>query len=249
MSILDKINIDNVPKHVAIIMDGNGRWAAKRGNDRIKGHERGVESVRTTLKAAQEIGIQYLTLYVFSTENWNRPKYEVDALMRLLVKAIKNEVDELDSSNVQLKVLGDESALPSSVKKELDYMTNRLSKNTGITLVLALSYSARWEIINAVKTIANDVKKGKIDPENISGDLFQCYLSTAEIPDPELMIRTSGETRLSNFLLWQLAYSELYFTDTLWPDFSREDLFEAVYNYQNRERRFGKTSDQIKNRT
>lgn len=249
MSLIDKINLEKVPEHVAIIMDGNGRWAAQRGNDRIKGHERGVESVRVVLKSAQEIGIQYLTLYVFSTENWNRPKYEVDALMRLLVKAIRNEVEELNENNVQLKVIGDESALPKSVKKELDYMTNRLSKNTGITLVLALSYSSRWEIINAVKSIADDVKKGKIDAEKISGDLFQCYLSTAEIPDPELMIRTSGETRLSNFLLWQLAYSELYFTSKLWPDFSKEDLFEAVYDYQNRERRFGKTSDQIKKRT
>jgi len=228
-------------------MDGNGRWAAQRGNDRTFGHEHGVEAVRASIKAASKIGVKYLTLYAFSTENWNRPKFEIDALMTLLVHVIKAETDDLNENNVRLKIIGDRDSLPRKVRKETDKMVEKLLNNTGLTVVMALSYSSHWEIINAVKTIAADVKKGKIEPDNISQELFDSYLSTAEIPDPELMIRTSGESRLSNFLLWQLAYSELYFTPKLWPDFTEEDFFEIICNFQQRERRFGKTSEQIKN--
>ncbi|MGF7139133.1 isoprenyl transferase [Roseimarinus sediminis] len=246
MSCLDNIDKNRSPRHVAIIMDGNGRWAAKRGNERTFGHEHGVEAVRSSIRAAAKAGVDYLTLYAFSTENWNRPKFEVDALMALLVSVIKNETDELNKNNVQLKVIGDRDSLPRRVKKELDKMISHLSANTGLTVVMALSYSSHWEIINAVKSIASDVKKEKICPEDISRELFDSYLATAEIPDPELMIRTSGESRLSNFLLWQLAYSELYFTPKLWPDFKEEDFYEAICDFQQRERRFGKTSEQIK---
>lgn len=247
MSCFSQIDNNKVPKHVAIIMDGNGRWAAQRGNDRTFGHEHGVEAVRASIKAASKIGVKFLTLYAFSTENWNRPKYEVNALMTLLVSVIKSETDELNKNNVQLKIIGDRNSLPRKVVRETDKMVEKLSANTGLTVVMALSYSSHWEIINAVKSIATDVKKGKISPEDISRELFDSYLSTAEIPDPELMIRTSGESRLSNFLLWQLAYSELYFTPKLWPDFTEEDFFEIICNFQQRERRFGKTSEQIKN--
>ena len=247
MSYKDQVDIEKVPKHVAIIMDGNGRWAEKRGNSRIFGHQHGVESVRTSIKAAAQIGVKYLTIYAFSTENWNRPKYEVDALMTLLVNVIKNETQELDKNNVRLRIIGDRNSLPPKVRKETDQMVEKLSKNTGLTVVMALSYSSRWEIINAVKSITDDVKKGKIDTEDISQELFDNYLATSEIPDPELLIRTSGEARISNFLLWQIAYTELYFTSVLWPDFSDEDFYEAICNYQQRERRFGKTSEQINN--
>ena len=247
MSYKDQVDIERVPKHVAIIMDGNGRWAEKRGNSRIFGHQHGVESVRTSIKAAAQIGVKYLTIYAFSTENWNRPKYEVDALMTLLVNVIKNETQELDKNNVRLRIIGDRNSLPPKVRKETDQMVEKLSKNTGLTVVMALSYSSRWEIINAVKSITDDVKKGKIDTEDISQELFDNYLATSEIPDPELLIRTSGEARISNFLLWQIAYTELYFTSVLWPDFSSEDFYEAICNYQQRERRFGKTSEQINN--
>jgi undecaprenyl diphosphate synthase len=247
MSFKEQINISKVPQHVAIIMDGNGRWAAQRGNDRIFGHEQGVNAVRNSIKAAAEVGIKYLTMYAFSTENWNRPKYEVDALMTLMVRVIKSETDDLLKNNVRLIVIGNQDSLPTRVKKEVENIVSKLSECTGLTVVMALSYSSKWEIINAVKSIAFDVKKGKIDPDNISQELFDSYLSTANIPDPELMIRTSGERRLSNFLLWQLAYAELYFTPKLWPDFSKEDFWEAICSYQQRERRFGMTSDQIKN--
>ena len=247
MSFKEQIDLNKIPLHVAIIMDGNGRWAAQRGNDRIFGHQHGVDSVRASIKAAAEIGVKFLTLYAFSTENWNRPKLEVDALMSLMVRVIKSESDDLLKNNVRLKVIGDLNSLPPKVKIEVDNMVEKLSMNTGLTVVMALSYSSRWEIINAVKSIVSDVKKGKIEPDNISQELFPDYLSTAKIPDPELMIRTSGEERLSNFLLWQLAYAELYFTSRLWPDFSKEDFWEAIYIYQHRERRFGKTSEQIKN--
>ena len=246
MSCIENIDKNRVPKHVAIIMDGNGRWAAQRGNDRVFGHEHGVEAVRASIMAAANIGVQYLTLYAFSTENWNRPKYEVDALMSLMVHVIKAETDDLNKNNVRLKTIGDIESLPRKLKKEVDKMVEKLSGNTGLTVVMALSYSSRWEIINAVKSIATDVKKGKIEPADISRDLFDSYLATTEIPDPELMIRTSGESRLSNFLLWQLAYSELYFTPKLWPDFAEEDFYQAICNFQQRERRFGKTSEQIK---
>jgi len=247
MSFKEQIEISNIPQHVAIIMDGNGRWAAQRGNDRIFGHEHGVNAVRNSIKAAAEVGVKFLTMYAFSTENWNRPKYEVDALMTLMVRVIKSETDDLLKNNVRLIVIGDQDSLPSKVKKEVENIVLKLSKCTGLTVVMALSYSSKWEIINAVKSIASDVKKGKIDTDNISQELFDNYLSTANIPDPELMIRTSGERRLSNFLLWQLAYAELYFTPKLWPDFSKEDFWEAICSYQQRERRFGMTSDQIKN--
>lgn len=245
MSCIDKIDKNKVPRHVAIIMDGNGRWAAKRGNIRTYGHQQGVESVRSVISAAARINVQYLTLYAFSTENWNRPKYEVDALMTLMVNVIKSEEAELNNNNVRLMVIGEISSLPKRVQKEVNRIVENLSNNTGLTVVMALSYSSHWEIINAVKTIASDVKKEKIGVEDISRELFDSYLSTAKIPDPELMIRTSGEARLSNFLLWQLAYTELFFSPILWPDFREEDLYQAICDYQNRERRFGMTSEQI----
>ncbi|MCF8359940.1 MAG: isoprenyl transferase [Prolixibacteraceae bacterium] len=246
MSCFDNIDKARTPAHVAVIMDGNGRWAAKRGNSRIFGHEQGVEAVRNTIKAAAKAGVKFLTLYAFSTENWNRPRFEVEALMSLLVNVVKSEADELDKNNVRLKIIGDLNSLPKKVKRETESIVEKLSENTGLTVLMALSYSSKWEIINAVKSIATDVKKGKILPDDISQELFDNYLSTANIPDPELMIRTSGERRLSNFLLWQLAYAELYFTPKLWPDFTEEDFYEAICNFQNRERRFGMTSEQLK---
>ncbi len=245
MSCIDYIDKSRVPNHVAIIMDGNGRWAAKRGNQRTFGHKHGVNSVRAAITAAAEIGVKYLTLYAFSTENWNRPKYEVDALMTLMVNVIKAEADDLNKNNVRLKVIGDKSSLPTRVRKEVERIEKDLENNTGLTVVMALSYSSHWEIINAVKSIATDVKKEKISVEDISQDLFDHYLSTAEIPDPELLIRTSGEARLSNFLLWQLAYTELYFSPVLWPDFGKEEFFQAICDFQKRERRFGMISEQI----
>lgn len=247
MDYKERIDKERIPEHVAIIMDGNGRWAKMQGKDRIYGHQKGLDTVKEVIKASAEIGVKYLTMYAFSTENWNRPKYEVDALMTLMGKAIASEGDELDANNVQFKAIGEIETLPQSLQKELKKLEDRLSKNTGLTVIMALSYSSKREIINAVKLVADDVKKGKIEPANVSQELFDAYLSTANIPDPELMIRTSGESRLSNFLLWQLAYAELYFTSTLWPDFKRNDFFEAIYKYQQRERRFGKTSEQIKN--
>ncbi|MBP7508213.1 MAG: isoprenyl transferase [Prolixibacteraceae bacterium] len=246
MSYRESIKLDKVPSHVAIIMDGNGRWAQKRGNSRIFGHEHGVESVRSCIKAAADIGVRFLTLYAFSTENWSRPKYEVEALMSLLVKVVKSETEELNRNNVKLIVIGDKDSLPKKVREETNEIEKTLSHNTGLTVVMALSYSSRWEILKAVKNIAKDVKNSKIQPEDISQELFDSYLATAEIPDPELLIRTSGEERISNFLLWQIAYSELYFTPVLWPDFTEEDFYEAIFNYQQRERRFGKISEQIK---
>lgn len=244
-SVKEKLNINKIPRHVAIIMDGNGRWAARHGSERILGHEHGVESVRSTVEGAGEIGIKYLTLFAFSTENWERPKNEVDALMGLLVQAIENETGELMKNNVRLGTIGDLGKLPDDVACKLNECIKLLEKNTGLTLILALSYSSKWEIIKAVKNIVNDAINGKIQSRDIDDKLFESYLTTAQIPDPELLIRTSGEYRISNFLLWQIAYSELYFTDKLWPDFRKEDLFEAVYDFQNRERRFGKISEQL----
>jgi undecaprenyl diphosphate synthase len=244
-SVKEKLNINKIPRHVAIIMDGNGRWAAKHGSERIFGHEHGVESVRSTVEGAGEIGIEYLTLYAFSTENWERPKNEVDALMGLLVQAIENETGELMKNNVRLGTIGDINKLPTDVAAKLNECIRLLEKNTGLNLILALSYSSKWEITEAVRNIANDVKNEKIQSKDIDDKLFESYLSTAQIPDPELLIRTSGEFRISNFLLWQIAYSELYFTEKLWPDFRKEDLFEAVYDFQNRERRFGKIREQL----
>ncbi|MFY9153182.1 MAG: isoprenyl transferase [Prolixibacteraceae bacterium] len=241
----DKLIKEKMPKHVAIIMDGNGRWAAQSGNERTFGHEHGVEAVRSVVEGAGEIGVEYLTLYAFSTENWSRPKLEVDALMGLLVHSISDETDELLKSNVRLRVIGDVKSLPQNVQEKLEWSIDKLNHCTGLTLVLALSYSSKWEIVEAVKRIAEEVKQGKLDPADINYDMMDCFLNTSEMPDPELLIRTSGECRISNFLLWQIAYSELYFTPTLWPDFRKEDLFEAIYDYQNRERRFGKTSQQL----
>ena len=241
---LDK---NNIPKHVAIIMDGNGRWAKQKGEMRIFGHTNGVESVRESLTAAAEIGVKYLTLYAFSTENWNRPKEEVAALMDLLVKAIYDEVEELNEKGVRLETIGNTSILPVSCREALTKAKERTKNNDKITLILALSYSSRWEIAQAVKTMAEESISGKLDVETINEDLISSYLSTSDFPDPELLIRTSGENRVSNFLMWQLAYTELYFTETLWPDFKKEHFFKAIKDYQDRERRFGKTSEQIVN--
>lgn len=236
-----------LPRHIAIIMDGNGRWATEQGKDRILGHYQGVSSVREVVEGCGESGVEYLTLYAFSTENWNRPKYEVDALMELLVSTIRNEVEALKKNKVRLRVIGDMAALPEKCQKELTEATALTEKESGLTLILALSYSSKWEIIRAVKSIALEILKNNLKPESINEDLFRNYLCTAHIPDPELMIRTGGEHRISNFLLFQSAYTELYFTDTHWPDFRKKDLFEAMANFQQRERRFGKTGAQIKN--
>jgi undecaprenyl diphosphate synthase len=241
----DKLIKDKIPKHVAIIMDGNGRWAAQFGNERTFGHEHGVDAVRSVVEGAGEIGIEYLTLYAFSTENWTRPKEEVDALMGLFIQAISEETDELLKNNVRIQVIGDIASLPQNVQEKLVWSIDKLNSCTGLTLVLALSYSSKWEIVEAVKRIAELVKTGKLEPSQIDYDLIDRSLYTSEMPDPELLIRTSGECRISNFLLWQIAYSELYFTPKLWPDFRKEDLFEAIYDFQNRERRFGKTSQQL----
>ena len=241
------LNKNNIPKHVAIIMDGNGRWAKQKGEMRIFGHTNGVESVRESLTAAAEIGVKYLTLYAFSTENWNRPKEEVAALMDLLVKAIYDEVEELNEKGVRLETIGNTSILPVSCREALTKAKERTKNNDKITLILALSYSSRWEIAQAVKTMAEESISGKLDVETINEDLISSYLSTSNFPDPELLIRTSGENRVSNFLMWQLAYTELYFTETLWPDFKKEHFFKAIKDYQDRERRFGKTSEQIVN--
>jgi undecaprenyl diphosphate synthase len=226
-------------------MDGNGRWAEKHGKARVFGHESGVESVRDVVEGAGEVGIDFLTLYAFSTENWDRPKEEVDALMALLVHAIEMETESLMKNNVRLSTIGNIEAMPAKVKEKLECCIQTLDSNTGLNLILALSYSSRWEIINAVKNMAQDTLDKKIKPETINNKLFESYLNTAKIPDPELLIRTSGEFRISNFLMWQIAYSELYFTEKLWPDFRKEDLWEAVFDFQNRERRFGKTSEQL----
>jgi undecaprenyl diphosphate synthase len=241
----NRLDKNRIPKHVAVIMDGNGRWAEKHGKARVFGHESGVESVRSVVEGAGEIGVKHLTLYAFSTENWDRPKPEVEALMELLVHAIDNESELLMKNNVRLSTIGDLSKMPLKVKQRLDGCMDFLHKNTGLNLILALSYSSKWEIINAVKNIALDSVNGKIKPEIIDDKLFGLYLNTADTPDPELLIRTSGEFRISNFLLWQIAYSELYFTEKLWPDFRKEDFFEAVFDFQSRERRFGKTSEQL----
>ena len=247
MSLKEKIDIARLPKHIAIIMDGNGRWAQQQGQHRIFGHMNGVASVREATEAAAEIGVQYLTLYAFSTENWNRPKNEVDALMELLVSTINKETKTLNDNDIPLTAIGNLESLPPKCLAELQQAMKNTENNKRMTLVLALSYSSKWEILNAVKKIADDVASDKIKTDAISENLISTYLTTSGIPDPELMIRTSGEQRISNFLLWQLAYSELYFTEKLWPEFRKEDLYEAILDYQQRERRFGKTSEQITN--
>jgi len=246
MASIESINKDKLPVHVAVIMDGNGRWAQRKGNSRIFGHKNGVLAVRETVEAAAEIGIQYLTLYAFSTENWSRPQDEVDALMSLLFSTIEKELSSLLKNNVRLHIIGDTSSLPKGVQKNLFSAIEKTSNNTGLNLVLALSYSGRWEIINAMQMLAKDVKNNLIQPDEVSCDSFVNYLTTSKLPDPELLIRTSGEYRISNFLLWQIAYAELYFTDTLWPDFRKEHFYDAIVDFQKRERRFGKISEQIK---
>lgn len=245
MSLKEKINPLKLPQHIAIIMDGNGRWAKQHGEERIFGHENGVKSVRETVETAAEIGIKYLTLYAFSTENWNRPQDEVIALMQLLVHTINAETATLNKNSIRLQAIGDLKSLPTDCFDELQEAIENTKNNTRMTLVLALSYSSRWEILNAVKEIARKIENKTLSASEINEDTISLHLCTANIPDPELMIRTSGEHRISNFLLWQLAYSELYFTDKLWPDFRKEDLYEAILDYQTRERRFGKTSEQL----
>jgi len=239
-SFKDKIDRNHLPIHIAIIMDGNGRWAKERGYDRIFGHQNGVTSVRETTEAAAEIGIKYLTLYAFSTENWSRPQEEVDALMELLIDTIEKETPTLHKNNVRLMAIGDLSRLPGKAGEKLQRCIVTTSNNTGLALVLALSYSSRWEITNATKNICKEVLEGKISLEDINNDMISNHLTTASIPDPDLMVRTSGEERISNFLLWQMAYTELYFTQTHWPDFRKDNLYQAIYEYQQRERRFGK---------
>jgi undecaprenyl diphosphate synthase len=239
------IDYAKLPKHIAIIMDGNGRWAKERNKDRVYGHHEGVLSVREIVNVSAEIGISYLTLYAFSTENWNRPKDEVDALMELLVNTIRKEVNDLNKNNIRLCVIGDLESLPLKCQVEMKEAIDLTAANTGLTLVLALSYSAKWELVEAVKHIATAVKNNQLNLEDINDELISAHLSTASFPDPELMIRTSGEHRISNFLLYQLAYAELYFTSTHWPDFRKEQYLQAIFDYQNRERRFGKTSEQI----
>ncbi len=245
MEVLRSIDRDRLPRHIAIIMDGNGRWAKERGEDRVFGHHEGVLSVREIVNSSAELGIGYLTLYAFSTENWNRPKEEVNALMELLVNTIRKEIEELKKNNVRLHIIGDFESLPEGCQRELNEAKEITSMNTGLNLILALSYSSRWEILEASKKIAEDVKAGKINSEDITDELFHTYLNTSQFPDPELMIRTSGEYRISNYLLYQLAYAELYFTPVHWPEFRKQHLYEALLNYQQRERRFGKTSEQI----
>ncbi len=245
MSFKDKIDETRIPGHIAIIMDGNGRWARQRGKLRTFGHKNGVEAVKQTVEGAAELGVKYLTLYAFSTENWNRPRIEVDMLMELLVSAINKERKTLMKNEIRLDVIGDLNALPEKCRRELKEAMEFTANNKRMTLVVALSYSSRWELLNAAKQIAQDAVSGKLDPEQIDEKKFIEYLSTSNIPDPELMIRTSGEYRISNFLLWQIAYTELYFTNKLWPDFRKEDLYEAIVSYQQRERRFGMTSEQI----
>jgi undecaprenyl diphosphate synthase len=249
MSLKDSINTSHLPSHIAIIMDGNGRWAKEKGQDRLYGHMHGVQSVRDIVEGAAELGIQYLTLYAFSTENWDRPAYEVAGLMELLADTIRKEVPTLNKNNIRLHVIGDLEMLPDTARIGLKDALQDTVHNTGLNLVMALSYSSRWELTNAVKKISEAIKNGTLQPEDISQEVLQEHLSTKDFPDPELMIRTSGEHRISNFLLYQLAYAELYFTDVRWPDFRKENLYEAIVDYQNRERRFGKTSEQINNET
>lgn len=246
MSLKEQINPGILPSHIAIIMDGNGRWAKGKGKFRIFGHRSGVISVRETTEACAELGVKNLTLYAFSTENWSRPQDEVNALMDLLVDTIEKEIPTLQKNSIKLSAIGDLNSLPKNCHKKLMHAIEETSGNTRMNLILALSYSARWDLTNSMKRIADDVKRGKIDVGDIDDELVDKYLSTNGIPHPELLIRTSGEQRISNFLLWEIAYAELYFTPVLWPDFRKEDLYKAIIDYQKRERRFGKTSEQLK---
>lgn len=241
----DMIDADRIPCHVAIIMDGNGRWAKQRGEERLVGHLNGVESVRVVTEVAAGLGVRYLTLYTFSTENWNRPQAEIDGLMDLLVDNIIKETPTFHKNNIRLAMIGDMGALPEKARRRLGECIADTSENTGMTLVLALSYSARWELVRAMRWVAEDVERGLLRGADVDEDAVISRLSTAGIPDPDLLIRTSGELRLSNFLLWQLAYTEMYFTDTYWPDFREQEFYKALIDYQRRERRFGKTSEQL----
>ncbi|RAU81526.1 isoprenyl transferase [Pontibacter arcticus] len=245
MSPKDKVDLNNLPKHIAVIMDGNGRWAKQRGGLRIFGHQSAIKAVRETVESAAEMGIEYLTLYAFSTENWNRPALEVSALMQLLVSTIRKETATLNKNNIRLQTIGNTTSLPKACQQELQEAIEITSQNSRMTLVLALSYSGRWDITQAMQRLAEDVGHGKVEAAAINEQSIANYLSTAGMPDPELLIRTSGEQRISNFLLWQIAYTELYITDLLWPDFRKEHLYEAIISYQRRERRFGKTSEQL----
>ncbi len=235
-----------IPRHIAIIMDGNGRWARRRGKPRISGHAEGVESVRDVVGACGELGVGYLTLYAFSTENWKRPQEEVSLLMRLLLKALRDETDRLNSNNVSLRVIGDVQTLPAEVQSGLLESIRKTASNTGLTLILALSYSGRWDLTEAARGLARKAASGRLEPEAITEDLVAAHLSTAGVPDPDLLIRTSGELRISNFLLWQLAYAEFHVTPKFWPEFRRQDLYEAISDYQRRERRFGMVGDQVR---
>jgi len=239
------INKNNLPVHIAIIMDGNGRWAKQKGKGRIFGHKHGVDTVRKIVEASAEIGIKYLTLYTFSVENWQRPKNEINALMSLLVSTIKKEISTLMKNNIRLDVIGDIQRLPDKTLQQVTEAMKQTANNTGLTLIMALSYSSKWDILNASKRIANLVENKKISVEDINEELFSSLLSTSNFPNPELLIRTSGESRISNFLLWELAYTELYFTSKNWPEFTKEDLYLAILDFQARERRFGKTSEQL----
>jgi undecaprenyl diphosphate synthase len=245
MDLKQQIDKARMPRHIAIIMDGNGRWAKKQGLARVFGHKRGVETVHNITVAATELGIEYLTLYTFSTENWNRPKEEIDALMNLLVDTIVKETPTLMDNNVRLLTIGDLNRLPEAARRKFMACVEQTAGNTGLSMVIALSYSARWEIINAMQTAVRRAQAGELRAEDVNEQLVSSLMTTANMPDPDLLIRTSGELRISNFLLWQLAYSELYFTDCLWPDFTPEELYKAILDYQNRERRFGKTSEQV----
>jgi len=246
MSLLENINKNNLPKHLAIIMDGNGRWAKQKGYLRAFGHESGTKAVKITIETCARLGIENLTLYAFSTENWNRPKMEVDALMNLLIKSLKKEITTLQKNNIRLNAIGNLEMMPENAQKELLDVIEKTKNNTRMTLTLALSYGSREEIVNAVKKISDKVKNNIISIDNIDDSIINNHLYTQDLPDVDLLIRTSGEHRISNFLLWQIAYAELFFTDVLWPDFNEENLYEAIISYQKRERRFGKTSEQIK---
>ena len=241
----EHIDPSNLPQHIAVIMDGNGRWAKRQGAARVFGHRNAIKAVREVTEGCAELGVKYLTLYAFSTENWNRPKFEVDMLMTLLVHTIRDEIKTLMDNNVRLTTIGRTESLPGDCQRELAEAMRETSQNTGLTLILALSYSGRWEIVEAARKLAADVRDGKLMPDQIDERMFSHQLATGDIPDPELMIRTSGEMRISNFMLWQLAYAEFYMPDVLWPDFRRSHLHAAIVNYQQRERRFGKISEQV----
>jgi len=245
MSLKEQINTKMLPSHIAVIMDGNGRWAKQRGLDRVFGHQQGVNAVRNVIEAAADLGISYLTIYAFSTENWGRPGEEVSALMGIMIQSLNKETDTLIKNNIRMMTIGDVGRLTEDVRERLYETINLTSSCTGLNLVVALSYSSRWEITEAARKLASEVKDGIVDIDSVDEKKFEKYLTTAGIPDPDLMIRTSGEMRISNFLLWQIAYTELFITEVLWPDFGKDDLYKAVIEYQRRERRFGKTSEQI----